>query len=616
MLGIFALQRWALWVAHQPLQGVGAKFFETSIQGFLMDLAIVSVLTIPWCAVVFFEWRKRWMFYAILFGWMFIFTFLNVCDFLFFDEFNSRFNYIAIDYLFLNTAEVLANIQQSYPVAPIVSGIAVFVGILLWGFRKFLNRSFAVQASLRQGFVAISGTSLVAIALAFPVDIRSIHSNPNRIQGEIGANGFYTLFYALKTSHLVYDRYYRSLPDGEAFERAKRLIYHRGDRELNVLENPLLRRIPARKGLGRKNVILILEESFGSAFVGALRRPPEDLTPAFDRLASEGILFTRVYATGTRTVRGLEAVLSSFPPIPGASIVKRRGFGQVDTLATVFKTQGYDTAFIYGGRGIFDNMRGFALGNGFDRFIEQKDYAYPVFTTAWGVSDEDIFNQVLEDAGRQAANGKPFFTTVLTVSNHKPYTYPKDRIDLNPDDQRRPHAVKYADWALGKFFERAKSLPFYKDTVFVVAGDHGARVYGADFIPLPSYEVPVLIYAPHLLGKAKRIDQLASSMDVAPTLLGLLGFAYDSTFYGRDLLREDPREPYVLLQHDRDIARLRGSRLTLLSTGMQAYAFDLDSSSSSFGRSAPSEEEIRDTAALYQSAFRLFENGRYHAGDR
>ena len=205
--------------------------------------------------------------------------------------------------------------------------------------------------------------------------------------------------------------------------------------------------------------MLILEESFGSEF-SALLHPEQGVgvTPAFDAIAKQGLLYSHIYASGNRTVRGLEATLTSFVPIPGQSIVKRPGGEHVFSLPALLKAKGYQTRFIYGGMGYFDNMVHFALNNGFDTAVDQTDFEADEisFTTIWGVCDEDLFNRSLKELDQLSENGEPFFTTILTVSNHKPYLYPEGRIAEDPKQQRRRHAVKYADFALGKFIEDAK----------------------------------------------------------------------------------------------------------------------------------------------------------------
>jgi phosphoglycerol transferase MdoB-like AlkP superfamily enzyme len=446
------------------------------------------------------------------------------------------------------------------------------------------------------------------------VDIQMMTKNTNRIMDEVAANGFYTLGYALFTNHLSYSDYYPTINKDAAFSRASDLVFANKNATQNPL-NPMERMVAAHKGVGNKNVVIVLEESLGSKFVGVQRHHPGNLTPYLDQLSRQGLFFTKFYATGTRTVRGLEAVLASFPPIPGASIVKRSDSTHVASLANVLKEKGYETVFIYGGRGVFDNMKPFMLKNGFNQFIEQRDYSKPNFTTVWGVSDEDIFEKSLETFDNLQTQGRPFFSTILTVSNHKPYSYPEGRIDLNPKARSRDHAVKYADWALGQFFEKAKSHAFFKETIFVVLGDHGARVYGADFIPIESYEIPLLIYSPFLIPNPKTINTLGCSMDLAPTILGLLGLEYKSTFYGRDLMHVPANKGYALLQHDRNVGLLTDNRLVVLGTSKKSSLYSYEKKEGKFNPiqkiDLPGKELIYDAIAFYQTAYDLYSHGNY-----
>ena len=141
-------------------------------------------------------------------------------------------------------------------------------------------------------------------------------------------------------------------------------------------------------------------------------------------------------------------------------------------------------------------MGEYMRNNGMQLIVEQKDYPKGSFSTAWGVADEVIFDKALATYDSLAATGAPFYSTILSVSNHKPYEYPTGRIAADPSKHWRTNAVQYADYALGRFIRMAKEHPWFDNTLFVLMGDHGARVYGASEIPLPSYEVPVLFYAP------------------------------------------------------------------------------------------------------------------------
>ena len=246
------------------------------------------------------------------------------------------------------------------------------------------------------------------------------------------------------TRHLEYAAYYKTLPQDEAYQRARHLLT---EPKMQFLEEgqSIRRRINGDPTRPRLNVVIFLEESLGSEFWGCLGRKGPTLTPEMDRLATEeGMLFTNLYASGNRTVRGFEGVLSSFPPLPGDSIVKRDLSDNVETIARVLKRDSYATLFLYGGRGLFDGMRSFAVRNGYDRFIEQKHFEHPTFSTTWGVCDEDLFLRALEEFRNLAKSDQPFFATILSVSNHKPYTYPKGKIPEDPDQKRRENAVKYS----------------------------------------------------------------------------------------------------------------------------------------------------------------------------
>lgn len=598
---------------------------RTLWSGVRLDALMALCLSLPWAIVLALlpdrARASRWFPRALSAAWfafLFFFLFVAALEVAFFDEFDARFNFIAVDYLIYPT-EVAGNIWQSYPVGRVVLAIAALAFLLHRATRRSLT-SWATRTAdgrergLGAGVAALGLAAAVAVAPPAAAEI-----SVNRVQNEIAGNGPASFFYAFWSNDLPYDHYYKTIPKDEAARRVRRLLADSESEPVPGGAADLFDRRESEHGaLGRPNFVVLIEESLGANFTGVLGRHPENITPNFDRLAAGGVLFTNFYATGSRTVRGLEAILCGFPPVPGESIVKRHRSEKVYSLARALKDQGYATMFIYGGRGVFDNMRPFLRANGFDRFVEQADFARPTFTTAWGVCDEDIFDRALEEFDAEHAAGRRFFAAVLSVSNHKPYTYPAGRIDLDPNRRRREHAVKYADFALGRFFDKAKDRPFFKNTVFVVIGDHGARVYGADFIPIRSYEVPFLIYAPGLL-KPKKVDVLGSSLDIAPTLMGLTHMRYESVFFGRDLWDVDPATSYALMQHDRDVGILRGDRLAVLGLHRTARVFRYDRASKLFSAPRPlgaeETELVRDGVALYQTAYDLYQDRRYRVPD-
>ncbi|BBQ31449.1 LTA synthase family protein [Aeromonas caviae] len=312
-----------------------------------------------------------------------------------------------------------------------------------------------------------------------------------------------------------------------------------------------------------KNLVILLQESLGAQFVGSLGGLP--LTPNIDALSKEGWAFEQLYATGTRSVRGIEAVLTGFTPTPAQAVVKL-GKSQTNffTIADLLKQRGYDTSFIYGGESHFDNMRSFFLGNGFTTIVEQKDFKNPVFEGSWGASDEDLMAKANETFAARHKEGKPFFSLVFSSSNHDPFEFPDNRIALyEQPKQTRNNAAKYADYAVGEFFKKARASDYWKDTLFLVIADHDSRVGGASLVPIPRFHIPGVILGD---GIAPRKDpRIVSQIDMAPTLLSLMGISADYPMLGKDLTRMPADWPgRAIMQYDKNFALMRGKDVVIL----------------------------------------------------
>ena len=588
--------------------------------GLHLDLFVALLLLLPllvWVTILPARWYSaRWHRMALrvgLFAAWSAFCFGSIAEYYFFEEFKSRFNTVAVDYL-LFPHEVFVNIWDAYPVGWVI-GICALLGALIVLFQNSLLEKALNERSLRPGWRTVAVGAVSCVLLFLSISINETSFSGERVISEVAKNGQFAFVSAAVTRHLDYGAFYKTIPRSEAFSRARRILGEPGTEFVDSAEG-LQRRISGSLDKPRLNVVLLLEESFGSEFWGVLGSQYPGLTPEMDRLAREsGVLFTNIYASGNRTVRGLEGVLASFPPLPGDSIVVRPLSRNVETIARVLKRDGYSTVFLYGGRGIFDGMRSFALNNGYDRFIERKHFAAPTFTTVWGVCDEDLYAKSIDECRALAATGRPFFATVLSVSNHKPYTYPCGRIAENPNERKRNNAVKYADYSLGQFFAAARKESFYSNTIFVVVADHGARVYGSQNIPIHSYEIPLLITGPAVVKRPQRISRLGCSLDVAPTILGLLGRPYESLFFGRDLLKRSEHPDLVLMNHNRDIGCFRNDRLVTMGLNR----------SDEFYRGNPKAEEMhrtrdldttdyeleRDAIALFQTADDLYMHQQY-----
>ena len=539
-------------------------------------------------------------------------TFVIAAEVVFFDEFDGRFNFVAVDYLIFPT-EVVTNIWQSYPLAWVLAGIASVTALVLWMLRAALVRfdQNDVQSTGSRWLVT-GGYAVVLAGLTLAVSPQLARVSDDRVLNEVAASGYYTFWQAFLGRDAPYEGLYALRDDSLVTARLKRLVGTSGHEWAPVGTSGTSARIPPPRPL---NVVIILEESFGSEFVSTLRpRDSLPISPSFDSLASEGTLLARAYSTGNRTIRGLEAVTASIPPLPGISIVRRPQSVNLFTLPSVLRANNYATDFIYGGRALFDGMGSYMRANGFSRIVQQGDFPTGSFKTAWGVADEVLFDKALVEFDSLHATGAPFFSMVLTVSNHKPYTYPAGRINLDPNGHHRVSAVRYSDWALGRFMRAARSHAFFGHTLFVIMGDHGARVYGAAAIPLPSYEVPILFYKPGLIPAGARVEAITSSMDVPPTILGLLGITGESKFLGRDLFSADTHPGRALMTHNSELALLQGNRIAVLGLHGATTVRAVDSTSTLRPIATPDSAErelIEDAIAYFQGADRLYRSGAY-----
>ena len=623
-IGIFVsytVMRVVLALAFRPESALDAsEYLQSFLIGAFRDALVAIALTLPllgWFAICpkrLFQSRWQHGFWIVGYGtaWA-VFGFLLVAEYFFFEEFKSRFNTVAIDYL-LYPHEVFVNIWESYPLVAVLAGcalMAVSAGLIGW----WLTREWWSKPCPRQeDWLRLSiGVGFFAILL-MGIGLTPTRLSNERLVNELANNSMISVTTAAWSRNLDYAAFYPAMDRDEAFARTRRMLAEPGA-TFTSRKDSLARRIAGDAAKPRYNVLIFLEESLGSEFFGSLGRKEATLTPELDKLSLEGLFFDNMYATGNRTVRGFEGVLSSFPPLPGDSIVKRDRSQNVETIARVLQRDGYRTAFLYGGRGLFDGMRSFAVQNGYERFVEQKDFPNPAFTTAWGVSNEDLYQRVLQECRTMNQAGQPFLATVLSVSNHKPYTYPRGRIPEDPDQRRRNHAVKYTDWALGQFFTAAKKEAFWTNTLFVVVADHGARVYGSQSIPMRSYEIPFLVLGPALVKEPKRLSQLGSQLDVIPTLLGLLGRPYESMFYGRNLLNDPIPTGRVVLNHNRDIGIATADRMVVFSLNKKMEFYHGSAKAGEMKRVQSPDEIDRELAldgtALFQTADELYMQRRY-----
>jgi phosphoglycerol transferase MdoB-like AlkP superfamily enzyme len=451
---------------------------------------------------------------------------------------------------------------------------------------------------------------LAALVLSFGLQESFLPSFANNFNRELAKDGLWSLFAAFRANQLDYERFYPTMPGDAAFKRVHTLLAQDGSQPLTSDPHDLLRLVEHPGPEQRLNVIQITIESLSADFLSHFNRASK-LMPNLEQIAAKSLVFDQFYATGTRTDRGMEALTLSVPPTPGRSLVKRPHNEHLFTLGSVFRSRGYETAFVYGGFGYFDNMNYFFGENGYrvlDRTKVAKDDI--TFTNVWGACDEDLFRWAVREADRDHAAGKPFFHFVMTTSNHRPFTFPEGKIDLPSKASGRAGGVKYTDYAVGELLRVAATKPWFKNTVFVFVGDHCASSAGKTELPVQNYHIPLIIYAPGGQIPPGVVHALTSQVDYAPTLLGLLGWTYPSRFYGRDVLGPTAAaKGRVFIGNYQKLGLMQDGRLAMLKPVRQSATLTYDCATRAMQPCDADETLTDDAIALYQTASWLFKHG-------
>ncbi len=532
-------------------------------------------------------------------------------EYFFWEEFGKRFNFIAVDYL-VYTHEVVNNILESYPIPLLVSVIFLMTSGIFYIICKkssFCTESFEDDTPFKKRLFAGGVLLLLPVLFFMAFDKQSLAKVcKNRYNQELSKNGFYSLFSAFRHNELDYYEFYKTLPDNEVFDNLQNLLKRDNAEFASQDKRDILQTVKSEKEFHPHNVILIMVESLSATYMGVYGNE-KGLTPHFDELTKKSIFFDNFYATGTRTVRGMEAVTLSVPPTPGRSIIKRPDCTNLKSMGVVFDELGYDSKFIYAGHGYFDNMNFYFSNNGFkvvDRFDFSDDEVS--FANVWGVCDEDLFGKVIKEADKSAGENKPFFSFVMTTSNHRPYTYPSGKIDI-PSHTGRDGGVKYTDYAIDKFLKDASKKSWFDDTIFVIVADHNGGSAGKSSLPVYRYKIPLYFYAPKTL-KPRVVHKLASQIDLAPTLLSLLGASYKAKFYGDDIFSKNFKER-ALIGNYQKLGLFRDGVLTYLTPDKKVHTKRVKKQtldSVEYEDISTNAEDERDAIALYQSASYLYKH--------
>ncbi len=607
---VSGLGQWLLWVLALALVyalclGVLYALYRAHV-GMTWPLVVLFVLLLPIPGFAYVSRAGQWALYGLALVLLYGLLFVAASELVFWNEFSVRFNFIAVDYL-VYTNEVIGNIRESYPIgrwlALLVVGALVVFAIGRGGLRARDDGSRFWQ----RGKIALLWLVLTVVSLAAVNGGMKDRTNNNYVN-ELAGNGIYQFFNAFRSSHLDYAKFYRTLPDDQAYRLVREGLKTPDATYLNDDPRDLTREIRRVGPEQHLNVVLISVESLSGDYLGTFGSK-ENITPYLDSLVGQSLFFDNLYANGTRTVRGLEALSLSVPPTPGDSLLKEHNNENLFSLADIFNDRGYQSDFVYGGYGEFDNMNYFFSHNGY-RTVDRRDIpkgATIHSENVWGVADEDLYTLALKQMDDAQAAGKPFFLHIMTTTNHRPYTFPAGRV--SQANQTRPGAVAYTDWAIGDFIKRAREKSYFDDTVFVITADHCASSAGKTSVPVNRYHIPLWIYAPKHI-KPQRVERLIGQADIAPTLLGLLNFSYRSRFFGYDLFQLEPGRERAFPATYEKLGYLHHDVLTVLEPQRKLEQMKPDYATGDATPITPQDESQIDQAiAYYQVASGLFRSG-------
>lgn len=637
MMVMFSLLRVALLVYNRSmiLDTPASTFFEAFANGLRFDLRLVVYLIIPLLLALFSAraMAARGFFRFWLTIASSIALFLGLMEMDFYREFHQRLNGLVFQYVKEDPKTVMSMLWYGFPVVRYLLAWAVGTLILTLAF-KGADRATRPRGPFSGGSIgtrqiapwyariAVFVVCLLVCVVAARGTLRQgpplrwgdVYTTDSNFANQLGLNGTLSLIAAAK-ARMSEERdniWKATLPQPLAQQTVRDMLLTPSDKLVDDDIAAVRRNYTpdANKTLPIKNVVVILMESFAGHSVGALGRPG-NITPAFDKLSKEGLLFDRFFSNGTHTHQGMFATMACFPNLPGFEYLMQtpEGSHKLSGLPQLLSARDYDDVYVYNGDFAWDNQSGFFSNQGMTNFIGRNDFVNPVFSDpTWGVSDQDMFNRGLEELkARDGKDKKPFYALLQTLSNHTPYALPTP-LPVEPVTNRgslNEHltAMRYSDWALGQFFEKARKEPYFNETLFVVVGDHG---FGDEQqiteMDLGRFNVPMLMIAPGIQQKfGERDHTVGTQIDIVPTIMGRIGGDVIHQCWGRDLLNlPEGDKGFGVIKpsgSDQTVALLTADRVLVLPKEMPPKLYQYELGANPKGVVIP---ESADEAALKQ----------------
>jgi len=571
LMVMYTLLRIGLLVYNREMIGdtPASTFIEALFNGMRFDLRLTVYLLIPLMLSLFsaraMAARGFFRFWLTLVGSITLFFGLMEMDF--YREFHQRLNGLVFQYVKEDPKTVLSMLWYGFPVVRYLLAWAVVTWLLSLVFkgidrvtrpRNALSGGGAGTRSIAPWYMRIGVFFLVLIVAVIcargtlrqgpPLRWGDAYTTESNFANQLGLNGTLTLITAAK-SRMSEDRdniWKATLPQADAQQTVRDMLLTSHDKLVEPDIAAVRRDFtpPAENTLPIRNVVVILMESFAGHSVGALGSDA-NITPNFDRLSKEGLLFDHFFSNGTHTHQGMFATMACFPNLPGFEYLMQtpEGSHKLSGLPQLLSAgRNYDDVYVYNGNFAWDNQSGFFSNQGMTNFVGRDDFVNPVFSDpTWGVSDQDMFDRGAQEL-KARQDGKPFYALLQTLSNHTPYALPEnlpvERVTGHGSLDEHLTAMRYSDWALGQFFEKAKKEPYFKNTLFVVLGDHGfGNNRQLTEMDLGRFNVPMLLIGPGVQEKfGQRSSIVGTQVDVVPTIMGRLGGQTRNQCWGRDLL--------------------------------------------------------------------------------
>lgn len=604
-----------------------ADFIEAFVNGARFDLRLIVYVSVPLLLGILIPWlmNQRRLLVAWLTFSAAVSILLGIIELDFYREFHQRLNSLVFQYLNEDPATVLSMLWHGFPVATLLSAWLVCTLVMYFMFSwteqktrrydisqlgyRYLTRSITFSLCLVMCVIAARGT----LRQGPPLRWGDAYTTHSLFANHLGLNAVLSLYNAAKTTFSAHrdNIWQATLPPSEAQSITRDLLLTTHDRLVDV-DSAAVRRIyspTASTQLNVRNVVVILMESYAGRYVGALGST-DNITPEFDKLSREGLLFTRFFSNGTHTHQGMFASMACFPNLPAFEYLMQspEGSNKFSGLPQLLSARDFQNTYVYNGDFAWDNQQGFFSNQGMTHFVGRNDYINPVVSDpTWGVSDQDMFDRGIVELN-QLKKDKPFYALLQTLSNHTPYALP----DVLPVTPVTGHgsldlhltAMRYSDWALGEFFKQAKQQPWYNDTLFVVLGDHGfAAPEQMTEMDLYRFHVPMLLIAPGIQDKwGAENTTVGSQVDMVPTIMGRLGGNVQHQCWGRDLLTlPDKDEGFAIIKpsgSDQTVALIKGSKILIQPKGLSARAWNYQLGASP--QSAPMVAHASDAVLLQQ----------------